>query len=75
VKAASPLGNALADAGNLLGNVAPVAPIGGSRQSADISHSVLLSLLAVLSLAAAFAAWSQRSLWLRDKRLGKRLLR
>jgi hypothetical protein len=75
VKAASPLGNALADAGNLLGNVAPAAPIGGSRQSADVSHSILLSLLAALSLAAAFAAWSQRSLWLGDKRLGKRLLR
>jgi hypothetical protein len=75
VKAASPLGAALADAGHLLGSVAPAAPIGGPQQSADVSHSVLLSLLAALSLAAAFAAWSRRSVWHRSRRWGKRLLR
>jgi multisubunit Na+/H+ antiporter MnhC subunit len=72
---ASPLGNAIDQAGNLLGTVAPTAPIGTARRSADVSSSVLYSLLAALGIGAAFVGWSLRPAWHRQRRFGSGLLR
>jgi hypothetical protein len=63
----SPLSRAIANAGDLLGTVAPRAPLGAPRRSADVSGSVIVSLLAVLALGAFFVAWSLRPGWLRAR--------
>ena len=70
---ASPLGEAIRDAGDLLGTVAPHAPVGTPQPSADVSSSVLYSLLAVLGVAAVFVAWSLRPAWRRQRRFGNGL--
>jgi hypothetical protein len=75
VSAASSLGKAIANAGDLLGTVAPRAPIGSSRQADDVSSSVLVSLLAVLGIGGLFVVWSRRPEWLRQKRLRSGVLR
>jgi hypothetical protein len=67
---ASPLGKAISDAGDLLGTVAPRAPIGTPQRPADVSSSVLYSLLAVLGVAAVFVAWSLRPALRRQRRFG-----
>jgi hypothetical protein len=72
---ANPLRTAVAKAGDLLGTVAPRAPLNGTQRPADVTSSVLFSLLAVFVLAAAFVAWSLRPERLRLKRLPKGLLR
>jgi hypothetical protein len=72
---ANPLGTAVAKAGDLLGTVAPRAPLDGTRSSADVTNSVLFSLLAVFVLAAVFVGWSLLPERLRVKRLPKGLLR
>ena len=72
---ASPLGNAIDQAGNLLGTVTPRAPIGTAQRPADVSSSVLYSLLAALGIGAAFVAWSLRPAWRRQRRFGSGLLR
>ena len=72
---ASPLGNAISHAGDLLGAVAPRAPIGAPQRPTDVSSSVLLSLLTVLGVAALFVAWSLRPAWRRQRRFGSGLLR
>lgn len=72
---ASPLGTAIDQAGNLLGTIAPRAPVGTARRPADVSSSVLYSLLAALGIGAAFVAWSLRPAWRRQRRFGGWLLR
>lgn len=72
---ASPLSTAIGDAGDLLGTVAPRAPIGGPRRPGDVSSSVLYSLLASLALCAVFVAWSMRPGWSRKRRFGNGVLR
>lgn len=69
VTAASPLGTAIGNAGNLLGTIAPRAPLGTARQPSDVSSAVLLSLLGGLAVCAAFVGWSLRPGRLRPKRL------
>jgi hypothetical protein len=66
----SPLGKAISGAGDLLGTVAPHAPIGTPQRPADVSSPVLYSLLAALGVAAAFVAWSVRPTWRRQRRFG-----
>jgi hypothetical protein len=70
----SPLSRAVANAGHLLGAVAPRAPVGAPRRPADVSSAVLGSLLAVLTLGGVFAAWSLRPGRLRQKRSQNGLL-
>jgi hypothetical protein len=72
---ASPLGKAISDAGNLLGTMAPRAPIGAPQRPADISSSVLSTLLAALGVAGVFVAWSVRPALRRRRRLRGWLLR
>ena len=71
----SPLGKAISDAGSLFGTMAPRAPIGAPQRPADVSSSVLTSLLAALGVAAVFVAWSLRPAWRRQRRFGSWLLR
>jgi hypothetical protein len=70
-----PLGRAVADTGDLLGTVAPHAPLGAPQRPADVSSPVLSSLIAVLALTAVFVAWSFRPERFRPKRLPRGLLR
>jgi hypothetical protein len=72
---ASPLAEAISHAGDVLGAVAPRAPIGAPQRPADVSSSVLYSLLTVLGVAALFVAWSLRPAWRRQRRFGSWLLR
>jgi hypothetical protein len=71
----SPLGRAIGQAGDLLGTMAPRAPIGAPRRPADVSSPVLYSLLAALGIGAAFVAWSLRPGSRRQRRFGNGLLR
>jgi hypothetical protein len=73
--AASALGKAIANAGDLLGTAAPPSPVGAPGQPADVSSSVIVTLLAVLGTAGLFAVWSLRPGWLRQKRLRSGALR
>ena len=73
--AASALGKAIANAGDLLGTAAPRSPVGAPGQSADVSSSVIVTLLAVLGTAGLFAVWSLRPGWLRQRRLRSGALR
>jgi hypothetical protein len=72
---ASPLGKAIDQAGDLLGTMAPRAPIGAPRRPADVSSPVLYSLAAALGIGAAFVAWSLRPAWRRQRRFGNGALR
>jgi hypothetical protein len=72
----SPLTRAIGRAGDLLGTVAPRAPVVGAPQRpADVSSPVLSSLLAALAVGAAFVVWSVRPAWRRHRRFGRGLLR
>lgn len=72
---ASPLGRAIGQAGDLLGTMAPRAPLAAARRPADVSSQVLYSLLAALGIGAAFVGWSLRPAWGRQRRFGNGLLR
>ena len=72
---ASPLGEAISNAGHLLGTMAPRAPIGTPQRPTDVSSSVFVSLLIGLGVAAAFVAWSMRPAWRRQRRFGSWLPR
>jgi hypothetical protein len=73
--AASALGKAIANAGDLLGTAAPRSSVGASGQPVDVSSSVIVTLLAVLGTAGLFAVWSLRPGWRRPKRLRSGALR
>lgn len=76
MSAASSLGKAIANAGDLLGTAAPRgASIGAPRQADDVSSSVIVTLLVVLAMVGLFVAWSLRPYWLRQKRLRTGVLR
>ena len=75
VSAASSLGNAIANAGDLLGTAAPRVPVGAPRQGADVSSSVIVTLLVVLAAGGLFVVWSRRPGWFRPRRLRSGALR
>jgi hypothetical protein len=75
MSAASSLGKAIANAGDLLGTAAPHSPVGAPGQAADVSSSVIVTLLVVLAAGGLFAVWSLRPGWLRQKRLRSGALR
>jgi hypothetical protein len=72
---ASPLGEAISNAGHLFGTVAPRVPIGPPQRPADVSSSLFYSLLIGLGVAGAFVAWALRPVWGRRRRFGNWLLR
>ena len=69
------LGNAIANAGDLLGTAAPRVPVGAPRQGADVSSSVIVTLLVVLAAGGLFVVWSRRPGWFRPRRLRSGALR
>jgi hypothetical protein len=62
--AATPLNSVAGGAADVFHAVAPPTPI-ANVDSADVSQSVLYSLLVVLAAVAAFLLWPQRPEWLR----------
>lgn len=65
---ASPLGEAVSSAGDLLGSVTPAVRIGATQEPVAGSSSVLYSLLAVLGITAVFVGWSTWPMWRRQRR-------
>jgi hypothetical protein len=63
-RATTPLHRVAAGAADVFNAVAPRTPV-AKAESADVSRSVVYSLLVVLALVATFLFWPQRPEWLR----------